>query len=205
MDLILATRNARKVEEIAGVFVNSNVRLLTLADAGIRGEAIEDSNTLEQNAFNKSWFAYEQSGRDKWVAADDTGLFITALNGEPGVRSARWAGEGASTEEAMRYCLARMNGIVYREAVFRTVVFAISPSGRIQDTFIGEIRGHLLCTPRVAPRPKMPYSALFVPEGHDRALAEMTIAEENAISHRGMAFLRLMAFLKGYSLMQSRA
>lgn len=197
MDLILATRNPRKVEEVANIFVNSNIRLLTLADVGIEGEAVESGATLEQNAFDKSWFAYERLGRRKaWVAADDTGLFIQELGGEPGVRSALWAGEKATSLDTMRYCLDRMKGTEDRSAVFRTTVIAIAPDGT-GHIFMGALKGRLLEEPRVI-LPNMPYAGLFVPEGEELCLAEMTIKHENAISHRCQAFNKLRRFLEHY-------
>ena len=180
-DLILATRNPRKVEEVAGVFTNSNIRLLTLDDAGITGEALEDGNTLEQNAFNKSWYAYERLG-DRvraWASADDTGIFIKALGGEPGVRSARWAGEKATNLDTVRYCLDRMKGAEDRSATFRTTVIAIAPDGT-GHIFMGALRGRLLEAPAVM-LPNMPYAGLFVPDGEEVTLAEMALEHEHAI------------------------
>lgn len=197
-DLILATRNPRKVEEVVNVFVNSNIRLLTLEDVGIVGEGTEDGKTLEQNAFNKSWFAFTHLGDrvGAWAAADDTGLFIDALGGQPGVRSARWAGDGATTNDTMHYCLERMEGITDRAATFRTTVTAFAPDGT-GHIFMGALKGRLLEESR-AILPNMPYAGLFVPEGEELCLAEMTIGHENTISHRGKAFNQLRRFLEHY-------
>ncbi len=127
--------------------------------------------------------------------ADDTGLFISALNGEPGIHAARWAGDTASTEEITRYCLKRLDGIVDRQATMETVVALISPEGE-EYFFTGKIDGCLLDAQRTEPQPKMPYSGLFMPLGTDKVWAEMTIEEENAISHRGQAFRQVVAFLE---------
>ncbi len=199
MDVILSTRNPSKALQIQELFSGSNIRVRTLDEMQIEGEAVEDGATLEENAFKKAWFAYEKSGKKTWAMADDTGLFISTLNGEPGIRAARWAGEGASIEKTMNYCLERLLGARDRTAVFRTVVVVISPEG---DThvFNGEVAGHMLEAPRVEPQPKMPYSALFVPQGQDLSWAEMSTAEENAVSHRGKAFRQVRDFLQRFKI-----
>ncbi len=198
IDIVLSTGNPSKTVEARDVFDGSVISVRSRDEAGITGRVEEDGETLEENALKKALFVHNQAA-GIWAVADDTELSIDILGGEPGVRTARWLREDASVEETMQYCLARMNGIVYRDATFRTVVVAISPDGK-KHVFTGEVRGRLLHAPRVSPRPMMPYSALFVPEGDDRALAEMTIAEENEISHRGQAFRKLRAFLEQYSL-----
>ena len=195
MDIILSTRNPSKVTQIQELFGASNIHVLTLDDAHIEGEAIEDGALLEENAFNKAWFAYENIGRNAWTMADDTGLFIKVLDGEPGIYAARWAGEKASTEETMNFCLQKLQGIKDRSAAFRTAVVLISPNGE-PHMFFGEVNGHLLTAPRVPPQPKMPYSSLFVPEGQGLSWAEMTTQQENALSHRGNAFRQAKSFLE---------
>jgi XTP/dITP diphosphohydrolase len=195
MEITLSTRNPSKALQIQEIFEDSSIRVRTLDEAGIQGEAIEDGATLEENAFKKAWFAYENSGRNSWTMADDTGLFITVLNGDPGIYAARWAGENASTEDTMRYCLRQLEGAPDRSAVFRTMVVLISPDGD-KHVFTGEVNGYLLEEPRVPPQPKMPYSGLFVPDGQDLSWAEMPTSEENAISHRGKAFRQAKAFLE---------
>ena len=127
--------------------------------------------------------------------ADDTGIFIDALGGKPGVQSARWAGETATTAEIMNHCLERLKGIKNRTATFRTTVAVISPEGK-EYFFTGEVQGKLLKTPRVEFQPQMPYSSLFVPEGGTKSWAEMTIEDENKVSHRGKAFGKVKEFLK---------
>ena len=192
MKIILSTRNPSKAEQIKAMFLNPSIQVLTLDDAGIVGEGIEDGITLEENALKKALFAQTDGA---WTMADDTGLFISALNGEPGIRAARWAGETASTEEVTKYCLERMNGIADRRATFETVVALVSPEGE-QHFFTGKIEGMLLDTPKTKAQPKMPYSPLFMPNGTGKVWAEMTIYEENAISHRGQAFRQVVAFLE---------
>lgn len=195
MKVILSTRNPSKTEQIKAIFVGSPLSIETLTDASIEGDAIEDGETLEENAMKKARFAHEHGESGSWAMADDTGLFIEALNDEPGIRAARWAGENIGTEEMMQYCLERMKDIGNRSATFQTTVAIVSPEGK-ECSFTGEVRGHLLESPRTAPQPKMPYSALFVPEGQELCWAEMTIEHENEISHRGQAFRKARAFFE---------
>ncbi|MFA6407606.1 MAG: non-canonical purine NTP pyrophosphatase [Candidatus Paceibacterota bacterium] len=195
MNIILSTRNPSKAEQIKALFNNPNITIQTLADVGIEGEATEDSLTLYGNALKKALFAKEFSNPKDWVMAEDTGIFIDALNGDPGVYSARWAGEGASTEDVLKYCLKKMEGISNRAATFETTVVVIDPKGAT-FVFIGSVRGHLLTAPKVSPQPKMPYSGIFMPEGINLVWAEMSVEQENAISHRGKAFGKAKTFLE---------
>jgi XTP/dITP diphosphohydrolase len=195
MDIILATRNPSKAEQIREVFRGSEIKVLTLADVSIEGDAIEDGETLEDNALKKAMFAHNHAPAGIWTMADDTGIFINTLNGLPGVRSARWAGETATTEEIMQYTLNHLKEFANRSATFRTVVALVAPDGK-KYFFEGEVVGHLLEAPRVSPQPKMPYSPLFVPDGSNKTWAEMSVNEENAISHRGKAFRKVRAFLE---------
>lgn len=195
MVIILATRNPSKAEQIKGVFGDSIFTIQTLADTDITGEAVEDGETLTANAFKKALYVYERLNPKQWVAADDTGFFIRALDGAPGIKAARWAGENMETEEITAYTLERLAGITDRQATFRTVVALISPSGE-KYFFNGTVTGKILEAPRRPPQPKMPYSAIFVPDGSELSWAEMTVQEENEISHRGKAFRRAKKFLE---------
>jgi len=195
MKIILSSNNPSKIRQIKAVFSSSPIQVLSLADAGISGEAIEDGNTLEANALKKAYFARGGLSEPEWVMSDDSGIFITALDGEPGVHSAYWGGAGKATEQITEYCLERMRTQTDRSAIFRTVVAAISPDGT-EHFFKGEVRGKLLESPRCKPQPKMPYSPLFVPDGENLCWAEMTIEHENRISHRGKAFRLAREFLE---------
>jgi XTP/dITP diphosphohydrolase len=195
MKIILSTRNPSKAEQIRALFADPTIELLTLAEAGIEGEGIEDGTTLAENALKKAKFAFGQSVEKSWTMADDTGLFITALNGAPGIKAARWAGDAATTEEIMNHTLAALEGKRDRTATFETVVALISPKGE-EQFFSGKVEGVLLDAPRVPFQPKMPYSPLFLPNGKDKVWAEMTTEEENEISHRGQAFRHVRAFLE---------
>lgn len=194
MDLILSTRNPSKAEQIKAVFAGLPVRVLTLEEAGVEGEAVEDGTTLSENAAKKALFGAKETG--KWCIADDTGLFIDALDGRPGIHAARWAGDDASTEDILNYTLNALKDVPgeKRTAAFRTVAVLARPDGTLVE-FMGEAPGSLLEAPRVPFQPKMPYSAIFVPEGGEKSWAEMTVEEENKVSHRGKAFGQLRDYL----------
>lgn len=193
MNIIFSTRNPSKAEQVKVLFDNQNITVQTLSDIGIVGEAVEDGSTLEENALKKVLFVKEQMQEPSWVMADDTGLFITALDGRPGIHAARWAGD-VSTKEITQYTLEQLSGKTDRSALFRTVVVLLSPEGNT-FTFSGEVHGTLREVAIIEPQPKMPYSPLFSPNGSDKVWAEMSIEEENAVSHRGIAFRKAIAFL----------
>lgn len=195
MNIILATRNPSKAEQIKDLFRGLPIAILTLTEAGLEGEATEDGETLQENALKKALFAWERVNPKTWLMADDTGIFIHALDNEPGVRSARWAGDTATTEEITQYTLKRLDGIADRSATFETVVALITPEGR-HHFFDGKIDGKILEAPRTKPQPKMPYSSIFVPDGTEQVWAEMAVERENQISHRGQAFRQAIVFLE---------
>lgn len=196
MKVILATRNPSKAEQIRAIFRDLPISILTITDADIKGDAIEDGVTLQENALKKALFVYKQIQPKTWVMADDTGLFINALNGAPGIKSSRWAGEDANTEQIMEYTLRLLKDTKDRSAVFETAIAVISPEGD-QRFFNGRVQGHILEAPRTLPQPKMPYSSIFMPEGTNLVWAEMTVDYENSISHRGKAFKQVYDFLNG--------
>ncbi len=193
MEIILSTRNPSKALQIKSVFGGSLYKILTLDEAGIVGEGQEDSEDIIENSRSKALYAHQFVRGKSWSVADDTGLFIKYLNGAPGAKAARWAGD-VSTEEITAYTLERMRGAFNRTATFKTAVVLISPEGE-EYVFLGEVEGVLLETPRCKPQPKMPYSPLFVPKGGTKCWAEMTTEEENAVSHRGKAFRKMKEFL----------
>jgi|CXWL01.1.fsa_nt_gi XTP/dITP diphosphohydrolase len=195
MKLILATRNPSKAEQIKIILGVLPIPVLTLTEAGIRGEVVENGSTLEENAFKKAIFAWK---RPFYSASDDTGFFIDALDGAPGIYAARWAGEGLSTEDIMNFTLEKLKNVPEdkRTACFRTAAVLVSPDGTSQ-TFMGEAFGKILTAPVCACQPKMPYSAIFVPDGQTKVWAEMSVEEQNAISHRGKAFAKLRDHLIG--------
>lgn len=193
MKVVLSTRNPSKAKQIKAMFADLPISILTLAEAGIDGEGIEDGATLQENAFKKAMFVH-QLDSSVWVMSDDTGIFINALGGAPGVNSARWAGENLATEQITQYTLKQLEGASDRSATFKTVIAIISPEGN-QYFFDGEVGGKILKAPRTKPHPKMPYSSIFVPEGCEKVWAQMSVDEENEISHRSKAFMQAKKFL----------
>jgi XTP/dITP diphosphohydrolase len=198
MKIILSTGNPSKALQIGAVFAGSNIEVLTLADVGILEGSPEEGDTVEANSRQKALFAWEKTGKKHWTMADDTGLFIDALDGAPGKDAALWAGEVTPGEKTMHFTLEKLLSVPHdlRSATFMTVATLVSPDGEA-IIFTGEVRGKLLDTPRAECQPKMPYSPIFVPDGHEKTWAEMTTEEENAVSHRGKAFSQVREYLLG--------
>lgn len=194
-NIILASRNASKIEQIKEIFAGLPAHILSLDDAGITDEPKEDGDTVEQNALKKARFAWRRG--KGWCVADDTGFFIDALDGLPGVRAARWAGAGASAEDIMHFTLEQIAHVPaeQRTARFKTVAAVVTPSGA-EAMFTGIVNGFILMWPRTARQIQMPYSAIFAPDGYAKVWAEMTVEEENAISHRGKAFRQARAYIE---------
>jgi XTP/dITP diphosphohydrolase len=192
MEIILSSRNSNKAKQIEAIFAGTAISVLTLEEAGIEGQGVEDGDTLEHNGMQKAMFAWERAG-GKWCMSDDSGLFIEALGGRPGVHAATWAGE-VSTEEIMQFTLHQLEGVENRRSTFKIVATLISPTGEVK-TFRGETPGSLLKSPRMAPTRGFPYSPIFVPDGQSKSFAEMTTEEANAVSHRGKAFKQVRDYL----------
>ena len=189
-ELVLATNNPKKITEIQARWGDDTVRLFTLEQAGITEELPETHETLRENALEKAQYVYERTG--KWSLADDSGLEIEALDGRPGVYSARYAGEHGNAEANMQKVLAEMEGISDRRASFKTVL-ALETGGSTYF-FEGEIQGTIIHEKRGTGG--FGYDPIFVPEGYTQTFAEMDPAEKNAISHRSLAVDKLLEFLK---------
>ncbi len=193
MKIIFSSRNPSKIKQAKQVFDGSKVSIFSLDEAGIEGEGVEDGVTLEQNAFKKAFYALERS--KSWCMADDTGLYINALNGRPGIHAVRWAGENATIDMITAYTLRQLIGVTDRSATFRTVAAVLSPDEDLYY-FKAETKGWILESPRCENQPRMPYSSIFVPEGTDLVWAEMTEDEEIKISHHAVALRKAREFLK---------
>jgi XTP/dITP diphosphohydrolase len=194
MTLIFATNNQHKVDEIRSVIGNSSIGLLTLKEAAIDIDLPEPFNTLEENASNKSKTIYQMNGISRIVAgcfSEDTGLEVEALNGEPGVKSARYAGEEKSFDKNIEKLLKKLEGIANRKARFRTVISLII--GEKENLFEG------ICEGTIAYDKKgkygFGYDPIFVPAGSVHTFAEMEIEEKNQFSHRKKATDKLIAYL----------
>lgn len=186
--LAFATNNLHKLEEIRYA-LPGHINLLSLDDLGINVEIPEDQDTLEGNAAQKAFFIYHKTGIN--CIADDTGLMIMALKGEPGVYAARYAGKGCTFDDNMDLVLSRMKGKHDRKACFRTVI-ALVEDGTLH-TFRGEVWGTI--THEKSGPNGFGYDPIFQPEGYDRTFADMSPAEKNKISHRTLALKELLVYL----------
>jgi XTP/dITP diphosphohydrolase len=191
--LLLATRNRHKTGEIAAILDGVPVDLVSLADYPDCPEVEETGQTLEANALLKAESGARHTGLA--AAADDTGLFVDALDGAPGVRSARFAGPECVYERNNAKLLAELAGLpaARRAARFECVV-ALAIPGRPPLLFKGVLPGRIIDSPRG--EGGFGYDPVFLPESMDATLAEMSPQAKNAISHRCIAFRRLGEFLK---------
>ena len=187
--ICLATNNAHKVEELQ-TMLEGVVELKTLADIGCTVDIPETADTFEGNSLQKAQYVFKHYGLD--CIADDSGLEVNALNLEPGVFSARYAGEHGNHQKNMDKLLANLEGKADRSAQFRTVM-TLMLDGKVYQ-FNGEVKGHITTEKRG--EQGFGYDPIFIPEGHNRTFAEMTQAEKNPISHRGYATEKLIDFLK---------
>lgn len=190
--LVFATNNRHKLEEIRAI-LKGIVEISGLGDIGFNEEIPEDQNTLEGNATQKALFIYDRFRIDCF--ADDTGLEIEALNGEPGVYSARYAGVNCSFDDNMNLVLKKMQGMSNRKARFRTVI-ALAERGEIR-LFEGSINGTI--TTQKRGHMGFGYDPIFMPEGDHRTFAEMMTGEKNRVSHRALAVQALSVYLKDHS------
>ena len=193
--LVFATHNPGKIEEMRQLLGDLNIEVASADEAGVHDDVEEDGMTFEENALKKARFVASTTG--EWAVADDSGITIDALDGRPGVYTARWAGEGASDEELVRHTLEQLKDVEEerRGAAFHSVVALVSSDGE-EQTFEGVVEGNVVLDPRGTHRPKLPYDVLFCPVGHNRTFAEMSDEQKNALSHRGRAFQKLKAFLR---------
>ena len=190
MKIVFATHNAHKVSEVQAV-LGSEYQLVTATEAGITEEIPETQPTIEGNALQKARYVYEHTGLNCF--ADDTGLEVEALNGAPGVYSARYAGEHVSYADNNVLLLKNLAGCENRKARFRTVI-ALIVDGK-EYLFEGRVEGTIATEPHG--EGGFGYDPLFVPEGSQLTFAEMSSEVKNKISHRGRAVAKLVAFLHG--------
>lgn len=186
--IVFATNNSHKLEE-ARAILDGCVDVLSLNDIGCNDEIPETAETLEGNALIKARWVKEKYGYDCF--ADDTGLMVDALNGAPGVYSARFAGEHCSPADNIALLLEKMEGIENREAKFSTVVALILDDK--EYLFEGEIKGRI--AEENSGNSGFGYDPVFIPENSSLSFAEMSAESKNAISHRGRAMTKLAGFL----------
>ena len=189
MKIVFATNNAHKLGEVRQV-VGDKFEIVSLRECGIVEDIPENEPTLEGNALAKARYIYERTGLDCF--ADDTGLEVDALGGEPGVRSARYATDGHADEANKRLLLERLQGVENRAAQFRTAV-ALILDGK-EYLFEGIVRGDIATEEHG--EGGFGYDPLFFPEGGAKTFAEMSAEAKNEISHRGRAVRKLAEFLQ---------
>lgn len=187
--LIFATNNKNKVQEIRAV-LNGLFDVISLKEAGIDIDIPEPHPTLEANATEKSKTIWQLTGQNCF--SEDTGLEVTSLNGEPGVKSARYAGDESNFQKNVDLLLQNMEGKANRDARFRTVISLFLEGKEYQ--FEGICNGRITTT--ASGTNGFGYDPVFIPEGSDRCFADMTLEEKNEYSHRKKAMMQLIRFLK---------
>ncbi|MDA9312547.1 RdgB/HAM1 family non-canonical purine NTP pyrophosphatase [Vicingaceae bacterium] len=190
MHIIFATQNPNKVLEIQNQIGESHA-IESLLDLNFLEELEETQETLEGNALQKARFVYQKFG--KACFADDTGLEIESLNGEPGVYSARYGGPEKSFEKNIDLVLSKLKGQGNRKAQFRTAIAYIDKIGK-EHHFEGVCKGDIL--KNKIGEGGFGYDPIFRPEGYQETFAQLSIAVKNEISHRGLAVSSLIKFLK---------
>jgi len=189
MKLVIATNNIHKINEIRHL-LNEKIELLSLGDIGCRAELPETEMTLEGNAVQKALYIYEHFNVNCF--ADDTGLEIDVLKGEPGVFSARYAGENCTYEDNIRKVLTAMQEKKNRSARFKTVI-ALVINGKIK-TFEGIVEG--MIRDQKLGNNGFGYDPIFQPAGLEKTFAEISLEEKNRISHRAIALQKLVKYLE---------
>ena len=188
MELIFASNNKHKIEETKAI-VRDAFTITSLSEAGIDIDIPEPHATIEANATEKSTVIHNLLCKDCF--SEDTGLEVEALNGEPGVLSARYAGENKSAEKNIEKLLFNLQGVENRNAQFKTVISLIL-KGK-EYTFEGICKGTILAYTRG--KEGFGYDPVFLPTGSTKTLAEMNMQEKNTFSHRKNALTRMIAFL----------
>ena len=195
MKIIFATHNQGKVKEMRAMLAGLEAEVLTAEEAGVHEDVEEDGETLKDNAMKKAQFVVDKTS--EWAVADDSGLFIKALNGKPGVHTNRWAGENATGDQKVEKALMEMNEVEEgkRTAWFESCLVLINPKGE-SWIFTGKVNGKIASEPRGELISSLPYDVVFIPEGYDKTFAEIPDTEKNKLSHRGRAFEKLKVFLR---------
>lgn len=189
MELCFATNNEHKLREVRQLLGDKH-RILSLSDIGCAEELREDQDTLEGNSLQKAKYIFDQYHISCF--ADDTGLEVEALQGAPGVYSARYAGDQRNDSDNINLLLKNLAPHGNRKARFRTIITLVM-QGEVYQ-FEGIANGEILASKRG--ERGFGYDPIFMPEGNQKSMAELTAEEKNAISHRGRAIEKLVAFLK---------
>ena len=188
INLIFATSNQNKVLEIQKI-LPKKFNIKSLKDLNYFEDVPENETTIEGNAIFKAKYIYEKFNIN--VFADDTGLEVEALNGEPGVHSARYAGTTRNSEKNIKKLLKNLKNIKNRNARFKTVIALIIDNKL--HIFSGKVEGYILDSPKG--NNGFGYDPIFCPNGFDKSFAELTLKEKNLISHRSLAMKKLIDFI----------
>lgn len=188
--LVLATHNKGKVKEIKNILKELNIEVLSISDIISIKDIEENADTLEGNAKIKAEYIHQKIGG--YTLADDTGLFVNALNGEPGVHTARYAGENCSEEDNRLKMLKALENIENRTAYFKTVLVLIDNRGK-------EYIVEGICEGSIAPEEMgeggFGYDKIFIPKGYTKTFAQLGLNEKNKLSHRAKALDKLKILL----------
>jgi XTP/dITP diphosphohydrolase len=197
LNLLAATKNEGKLKEIEKLFAGGSIRvkLYFLPDFNITVDCPETGETFIENATQKSLF-YGKLVPDIYTVGDDSGLAVEALDGEPGIYSARYSGPGATDEKNIVKLLEQLQGIENRKAKFVTAV-CLSRNGRVIQTFTGEVEGIIIDEKRGSGG--FGYDPVFYYSPLRKTFAELTTEDKNRISHRARAFQKLKEFLESLS------
>ena len=193
MKLVFASNNKNKIQEIQALVPNT-IQIVSLEDIGCFEDIPETADTIEGNAILKANYVTEKYGYDCF--ADDTGLEVDALNGAPGVYSARYAGEQKDANDNMDKLLSELKDKSNRKANFKTVI-ALNLNGK-QNLFTGIINGKII-KEKIGTN-GFGYDPIFVADGFDKTFAELSMEEKSTISHRGIAVKELILFLQKLNL-----
>jgi XTP/dITP diphosphohydrolase len=191
MEIVLATRNRKKVEEITRITRGMDISILTLDDFPKCPEVEEDGTTFEENAVKKALTVARHTGRP--ALADDSGLEVYALNGAPGTLSARYAGEDANDARNVEELLHGMRSALNRKARFVCCIAFAMPDGEV-NIFYGYAEGSIGTKPRGTGG--FGYDPVFYPTGLDRTFAELSGREKDSLSHRGKALREFQRYLR---------
>ena len=193
MRIVLATHNENKVREVAAILAGSGIEIISQRAAGVTDEAEETGASFEENSRIKALAAMTATGLP--AIADDSGLCIDALDGAPGIYSARFGGENTPYPEKCARLLGMLDGADTRKARFVSAAVCCFPNGD-ELTAIGTVEGEIAFSMRG--HNGFGYDPVFIPEGYDKTMAELSDSEKNAISHRGRAFRAMAERLEAY-------
>jgi XTP/dITP diphosphohydrolase len=189
MDIVFASNNKHKLSEVRNILDKYNI--LSLEQIGFNAEIEENGKTIEENAFIK--VRTIRAYTDKIIIADDTGLFVKALNGEPGVYSARYAGENATFADNNKKLLKALEGKKNRQAVFKCAVALNMPNGE-EKIFIGEVQGSIAA--KASGDSGFGYDPIFIFDKLNTTYAQMSIEQKDLLSHRAKALFKLAQFIE---------